>query len=155
MLIPFETIRADEKKLKQTIRKLLSNAIKFTPDGGNVSVVVKMTTQADIENADCINDAVISGYTYTTDNTSEGSANGVIEFRIVDTGIDLVAEDFERNFNVFEQMDSSTSSEFEGTGLGLTLTRKLVELHHGKIWAESDGKGTGSCFCFFIPLSHK
>ena len=70
---------------------------------------------------------------------------------ISDTGIGLSARDRERIFEAFEQVDSSVSRQHLGTGLGLALTRKLVELHRGKIWVESEGEGKGSTFTFSIP----
>lgn len=71
---------------------------------------------------------------------------------VSDTGIGLKWEDRERIFTAFEQVDSSFTRRQQGTGLGLTLSRKLVELHGGRIWAESDGLNRGSAFKFTIPL---
>lgn len=70
---------------------------------------------------------------------------------VADTGVGLKEEDKERIFDAFEQADASLSKNFDGTGLGLTLTRRLVELHRGKIWAESEGEGKGSRFVLTIP----
>ncbi len=70
---------------------------------------------------------------------------------ISDTGIGIKAEDQGRIFEEFEQIDSSFSRHHEGTGLGLSLTRKLVELHGGRIWIESEGENKGSIFTFEIP----
>ena len=72
--------------------------------------------------------------------------------KISDTGIGIEAEDQERIFNAFEQVDSSYSRKHGGTGLGLDLTRKLVEMHGGRIWVESEGEGNGSAFSFTIPI---
>ncbi len=74
-----------------------------------------------------------------------------IEITVADTGIGIRQEDMERIFNPFEQVDGSVSRKYVGTGLGLTLTRRLVELHGGKIWVESRGDGKGSTFHFTIP----
>ena len=65
----------------------------------------------------------------------------------------MKAEDLERIFAPFEQADNSTRRRYQGTGLGLSLTRKFVELHGGKIWAESEGEGKGSRFTFVIPCN--
>jgi len=73
--------------------------------------------------------------------------------RVSDTGIGLKREDQDRVFRAFEQVDSSHTRRHAGTGLGLALTRKMVELHGGRIWVESQGEGFGSTFSFVIPLA--
>ncbi len=78
--------------------------------------------------------------------------NGNLVVSVSDTGIGLKTEDHERIFGAFEQLDSSLGRRHDGTGLGLALTRRLVELHGGKIWAESDGPNRGSTFTFTIPI---
>lgn len=70
---------------------------------------------------------------------------------VIDTGIGVAPEDQETIFDEFRQVDSSLSRQYEGTGLGLALTKRLVELHGGKIWVESEGNGTGSKFSFVLP----
>jgi PAS domain S-box-containing protein len=71
---------------------------------------------------------------------------------VSDTGIGIKPQDKERIFQEFEQVDSSFSRQEEGTGLGLSLTRRLVELHGGRIWVESEGENKGSVFSFTIPF---
>ena len=71
---------------------------------------------------------------------------------VADTGIGIALEDQERTFEAFEQVDSSYTRQQEGTGLGLALTRRMVEIHGGRIWVESAGKDQGSTFIFIIPL---
>ncbi len=75
-----------------------------------------------------------------------------LEVCISDSGIGLDGKDLIRIFKPFEQAESSKSRRFQGTGLGLSLTKSLVDLHRGRIWAESDGPGTGSKFTFTIPI---
>jgi signal transduction histidine kinase len=134
-------VNADERKIKQVMYNLLSNAVKFTPDGGAISITA----------------AACSGDSYGlrrfgNDGNGSGSTSGqFIEVVVRDSGIGIAAEDLERIFIPFEQADGSSSRQFEGTGLGLSLTRKLVELHGGLIRAESSGTGKGSCFRFVIP----
>jgi len=70
---------------------------------------------------------------------------------VKDTGIGIKSEDFDAVFDEFRQLDSSKSRQYEGTGLGLTLTKRLVQLHEGRIWVESEGPGTGSTFSFTLP----
>lgn len=77
-------------------------------------------------------------------------------FCIEDTGLGIKPEHHILIFSKFEQIDSSLSRQQEGTGLGLPLTKTLIELHGGKIWLESDGvDGRGSKFYFVIPISHE
>ena len=69
-----------------------------------------------------------------------------------DSGIGILPQDLERIFKPFEQADNSASRRFQGTGLGLSLTKQLVELHGGSIWGASEGAGKGSRFSFVIPV---
>jgi two-component system CheB/CheR fusion protein len=71
---------------------------------------------------------------------------------VADTGIGIKPEDQARLFTEFEQLDSGYDRMHQGTGLGLAITRKFVELHGGRIWAESEGEGKGSTFRFTLPL---
>jgi signal transduction histidine kinase len=78
-------------------------------------------------------------------------AGGFVQVSIEDTGIGIKKDDLQRIFEPFEQAESCLSRRFQGTGLGLSLTRSMVELHGGKIWAESEGEGKGSRFFFLMP----
>jgi len=71
---------------------------------------------------------------------------------VADTGIGIRAEDIPKLFQPFTQLDASLARRYQGTGLGLALTKRLVELHGGQIWAESEGEGKGSTFTFTLPL---
>ena len=75
-----------------------------------------------------------------------------IEFSVTDTGIGIKKEHHNKIFDPFEQADSSASRLYQGTGLGLSLTKRLVELHGGEIVVESEGKGKGATFRFTIPI---
>jgi signal transduction histidine kinase len=75
-----------------------------------------------------------------------------IEICVADTGIGIESEDQERIFDPFEQVENSASRRYQGTGLGLSLTKNLVALHGGKIWVESEGKGKGAAFHFILPI---
>jgi diguanylate cyclase (GGDEF)-like protein len=99
---------------------LVSNAAKFTPDGGVIEVTA-------------------------------GTDDKCVIIRVADSGVGLKPEDRERIFGAFEQVETSYSRSRRGTGLGLTLTRNLVQLHGGRIWAESKGLDKGSTFTFTIP----
>lgn len=113
-------IVADERKIKQVLYNLLSNAFKFTPDGGSVSVQARLVN------------------------------GNFIEISVEDTGIGISSEDQKKLFQPFQQIDSALSRKVPGTGLGLNLCKKFVELHGGRIWIESE-VGKGSRFVFVIP----
>ena len=115
---------ADEGKFKQILYNLLSNAIKFTPDDGAVTI--------------------------TADLVETGEA---VRISVADTGVGIKPEDHERVFREFEQVDSSYRRQQQGTGLGLALSKRLVEMHGGKMYLESEGiEGKGSIFTFLIPV---
>ena len=114
-------LTADERRLKQILVNLLSNAVKFTPNGGSVT----LETKCDLESESLM-------------------------FSVRDTGIGIATEDLKRLFSPFTQLDSKLSRQYAGTGLGLTLVMKLVELHGGSVAVESE-IGKGSCFTVRIP----
>jgi signal transduction histidine kinase len=141
-----ETISADERQIKQIMYNLLSNAVKFTPDGGSITLAAKLGTGYSVvehENAD---------EQTSTQYQIPNRDRNLVEISVKDTGIGIRPEDTDRIFNPFEQADGSSTREYQGTGLGLSLTKQLVELHGGKIWAESEGEGKGSTFRFVIPV---
>ncbi len=114
------SIMADAGKFKQIVYNLVSNAIKFTPDGGRVTV-----------------SAAVMG--------------NMARFEVTDTGVGIAASEHEKIFTEFQQVDGSASRQYEGTGLGLALTRKFVEMQGGRIWVDSE-LGAGSTFYFTLPL---
>lgn len=138
------TIAADERKIKQIMFNLLNNAVKFTPDGGSVSVRARRTQDA--------------GYMIQDKEKTERDmhrASGImhpdfVEISVADTGIGIKHEDMPKLFKEFSQIESPYTKDYEGTGLGLALTKRFVELHGGKIWVESE-YGKGSRFMFTIP----
>jgi PAS domain S-box-containing protein len=131
-----EVLLADERKLKQVVYNLLSNAVKFTPDGGEVRL------NAAMQDASQLKDFPI---------TPNGHKQWLCVW-VADTGIGMEPPDLKRIFNPFEQLDGGAGRRYQGTGLGLALTRKMVELHAGAIWAESAGSDRGSTFTFAIPF---
>lgn len=147
------TVTADERKLKQILYNLLSNAVKFTPNGGRICLSAKSVLcrvrpgrrKNDWPGKQII-DVISAAHLPHGEDIRQG-----IEISVLDSGIGIQSEDLERIFNRFEQINGSRSQNHEGSGLGLALTKELVELHGGKIWAQSDGPGKGSLFCFILP----
>ena len=114
-------IMVDERKIKQVMFNLLSNATKFTPDGGTINVK----------------------------GTKEGKE---LVISVSDTGIGLTSTEQERIFEEFYQTNSTIKNKTPGTGLGLPVTKSIIEMHRGKIWVESEGLGKGSRFTFTLPI---
>ncbi|PKN29223.1 MAG: hypothetical protein CVU64_09315 [Deltaproteobacteria bacterium HGW-Deltaproteobacteria-21] len=75
-----------------------------------------------------------------------------LRISVADNGIGIDPNDMHRIFQPFEQVDGSSARRYQGTGLGLSLTKRLVELHGGEIWAESEGEGRGATFRFILPM---
>ncbi|HVH50539.1 MAG TPA: HAMP domain-containing sensor histidine kinase [Gaiellaceae bacterium] len=115
------TAEADERRVRQVVFNLLSNAIKFTPPDGRVDVSARLI-------------------------------DGVVEIAVTDTGAGIAPEELDLIFEEFEQgQRTNRAGRTEGTGLGLPLSRKFVELHGGRLWAEST-LGAGSTFRFTLPI---
>lgn len=114
-------ITVDELRIRQALINLLSNAVKFTPEGGQVTLEVKRDR--------------VPQWIYVS---------------VTDTGIGIAAEDISKLFQSFVQIDSGSSRQYSGTGLGLALIKKIVELHQGTVSVESV-VGQGSCFTLRLP----
>ncbi len=127
-------ITADRVKIKQILYNLLSNAIKFTPEGGKVGVRI------------AYDDGPVDPSALTLTDSD------VLKFSVWDTGVGIGPGDKERIFDEFEQADTTLSREYGGAGLGLALSKKLVELHGGTISVESS-LGKGSTFIFTVPVT--
>ncbi|GHU68799.1 hypothetical protein FACS189450_00400 [Spirochaetia bacterium] len=123
--IPLRII-CDEQRLAQVITNLLTNAIKFTPEGGSITVDAKRAAGGKDSGAFCI-----------------------LEVRVTDTGIGISKEQQENLFQSFAQVDSSISRKFGGTGLGLAISKKIVEMMNGTIRIESE-LDKGASFIFTV-----
>jgi CheY-like chemotaxis protein/anti-sigma regulatory factor (Ser/Thr protein kinase) len=115
-------VSADPGRLKQVLYNYLSNAIKFTPEGGSVTIRARP----------------IDGATFRLD--------------VEDTGVGIKAEDLTRLFVEFQQLDASMAKRYQGTGLGLALTKRIVEAQGGRIDVVSQ-PGKGSTFSAMLPRS--
>jgi signal transduction histidine kinase len=114
-------VQADERYLKQILLNLLSNAIKFTPTGGTVNLEIQGDSQRQ-----------------------------VVNLSVSDTGIGISTENLHYLFKPFVQLDGGLNRQHEGTGLGLALVHRLVEMHGGNISVTSN-PGQGSCFTVSLP----
>ncbi|MDY0747574.1 PAS domain S-box protein [Paucibacter sp. R3-3] len=115
-------VTADGGRLQQVVWNLLTNAIKFTPKGGQVQVLLQRV-------------------------------NSHIELSVSDTGIGIPGHFLPHVFDRFSQQDSSTTRSYGGLGLGLAISKQLIELHGGSIRAASLGEGQGATFFVHLPLS--
>ena len=118
-------LNGDSNKIKQVLVNLISNAVKFTPDGGNIDILIQKVYHSD--------DVV------------------TVLFSVKDSGIGVSPEQKKKIFEAFSQADSSTSKKFGGTGLGLTISKKLVDLMGGELDLKSE-TGEGSTFFFSLKF---
>jgi signal transduction histidine kinase/ligand-binding sensor domain-containing protein/DNA-binding response OmpR family regulator len=139
----------DKEKFEKIITNILSNAFKFTPEGGSIEV---KASPKSLPKEGTSND-VISPPRRGTKGVGKESLllDNYIQISITDTGIGIPADRIEKIFDRFYQVDGSHTREHEGTGIGLSLTKELVELHKGKIEVESE-PGKGSTFTVSLPL---
>ncbi len=143
-------IKADERKLKQIMYNLLSNAAKFTPDNGHIHVTAN---QLNAQKGYLIANSGKKISLPLNNSEQNEKTREYIEIMVSDTGIGLTPEDLTNIFAPFEQVESDTNRKYQGTGLGLPLSKRLVKLHSGWIWAESDGPDKGCRFYVVIPVN--
>jgi signal transduction histidine kinase len=132
-----DLVLADKTRIKQVALNLLANAVKFTPAGGAVRIAARR-----------IQGSLVNGQGESPRNSEPGA--DCIEVSVTDTGIGMSSGDCKRLFQPFLQLDNTLTKKYEGTGLGLHLSRKIVELHGGRIRVESE-PGKGSRFSFTLP----
>jgi signal transduction histidine kinase len=127
-------VSGDRDKIRQILMNLLGNAIKFTPEGGHITVLVE------------------AGQLGRDDELERFGAEHPRGFRLLvrDSGIGIAKEKQARIFEPFFQVDSSSTREYGGTGLGLTLVKNLVEAQGGRVWVDSE-LGRGSVFTVTFP----
>lgn len=116
----------DERRIRQVLINLLNNAVKFTDIGGSITLTVTL----------------LSGEEY--------GENSFLRFAVKDTGIGIAPENITKLFQPFIQIDSALNRKYEGTGLGLALVKRIVEMHNGNVGLTSE-LGVGSCFTVELP----
>ncbi len=119
------TVFGDDQRLAQVITNILSNATKFTPEGGLIEFNARLLQ---LRGDRCI-----------------------IEMHVKDSGIGMSPQEQSKLFNIFQQAEAGTSRKYGGSGLGLAISKRILELMGGEIWVESE-KGKGSCFFFTVSL---
>jgi PAS domain S-box-containing protein len=117
----------DERRIRQVLINLLSNAVKFTPEGGHITLTVTLPP---------------------LDEPNDGVQ--YLRFSVTDTGIGISEDNTKRLFQPFVQVDSALNRQYQGTGLGLALTKRIVDLHGGQVGLTSQ-LGEGSCFTIDLP----
>jgi PAS domain S-box-containing protein len=125
-------IMLDERRIRQVLINLLNNAVKFTLEGGTITLEV---SQVQLESS-----------------TTNLTPLNYIKIAVIDTGIGISAENIQKLFQPFIQIDSALNRQYTGTGLGLALVKRLVELHGGTIELTSE-VGVGSCFAINLPIN--
>ncbi|MBP0018511.1 MAG: PAS domain-containing protein [Cyanobacteria bacterium SBLK] len=142
----------DERRVRQVLINLLANAVKFTPEGGRVTLKASDRW---------ISPPYLSGVTWmqsyrTTlkDNPVQGreKARKYLRIAIIDTGIGIAPQHADKLFQPFVQIDSTLNRQYAGTGLGLALVKRIIELHGGEVGLASE-VGTGSCFTVGLPCT--
>ncbi len=123
---------ADEQRVNQILSNLLSNAVKFTPEEGSVTVRASLLTPAE---------------------AADSGERVMLAVQVIDSGIGLANDQLERIWDRFYQVESSSTRRFGGAGLGLAISKRLVELHGGRILATSKGEGEGTTISFTLPLA--
>jgi signal transduction histidine kinase len=126
------TVYADRVRIRQVILNLMSNAVKFTEEGSITLRVKRITEEVRLD--------------------GQRRTMPFILCSVTDTGMGVAEKDIPIVFEEFRQLDGSTARQAEGTGLGLPISKRLVEMHGGRLWAESK-VGVGSTFSFTLPAS--
>ena len=133
---------ADERKLKQIVYNLLSNAVKFTPEGGAVTLRARRCTRTEVALDEAMPGRLIP--------LPPGEDGEFLAISVEDTGVGIAEEHLPKLFEPFMQVESSIARRQAGTGLGLSLVRRLAELHGGTVGVASRAEA-GSRFCVWLP----
>ena len=128
-------VKGDARCLRKVLGHLLENAIRYSPAGGRIDVIVRLAPQGD--------SAIVHDQPHST--------HSFLEICVCDVGLGIAEEHLERIFEHFYRIDTGLTREVYGLGLGLTVCRHLVALHRGRIWAESCPDG-GSAFHVWLPV---
>ncbi|MGE5659272.1 MAG: PAS domain S-box protein [Actinomycetota bacterium] len=148
-------IALDERRMRQVLINLLSNSVKFTPNGGRITVEVEIESYETWEAGSRTETlekltAPQEGETFVSQTANFRAKGDILNISVIDTGIGIAPENMNKLFQSFVQIDSSLTRQYAGTGLGLALVRRIIELHGGGIAVESK-VGQGSRFTVKLP----
>ena len=146
--LPFDPpdLLVDERRIRQVLINLLINAVKFTPEKGRITLEVSQPQAISQPPEDSCPDNLEAA----TD--VESPAQHSVRIAIIDTGIGIAPDSLKKLFQPFVQIDSALNRQYTGTGLGLALVKRIVELHGGQVEATSK-VGVGSCFAIDLPCT--
>lgn len=139
-------ISGDAARLQQVVWNLLTNAIKFTPDGGRVEVKLESYEFSDL-------DSELSNSTQNSKLNAQNFQN-YVQITVTDTGKGIAPDFLPYVFDYFQQEDGSTTRKFGGLGLGLAIVRQIVEMHGGTVQAKTAGENQGATFIVKLPLTN-
>ena len=132
-------IYADTNRLEQVLTNLVSNAIKFTPNNGNIKITTTIVNAKDIQTEDCFKPDI------------ERLSGDYVQVCVSDQGIGIDKDNLRQVFDKFQQIENSLSRQVGGSGLGLAIAKQLIEAHNGAIWCDSV-VNKGSNFYFVVPV---
>jgi len=132
----------DQRRLREVLDNILENAMKFSPDGGAITLTLRPVTALLPEPDQSRNMQTPTLPTFPT----------MLEITVQDHGVGIADEHLSRIFDCFERVDMRLTREVNGLGLGLTICKCIVALHHGYLWAESQ-RWEGSTFYIWLPLA--
>ncbi|GCE22870.1 sensor histidine kinase [Dictyobacter kobayashii] len=146
------TICADRQRLKEVLKNLIENALLYSPYGGAIEIGVRMLVNEEIPSVpQQPAEYQLITCLQKTDNPALHNQQ-MIEIWIQDHGIGIEPDQLKEIFNGFHRVDTRLTREVNGLGLGLTISKRIIELHHGTIWAESE-PGKGSTFHILLPAA--
>ena len=134
-------IYADSNRLEQVLTNLVSNAIKFTPDAGEIEITSKVVNARELQYDHCFEEDI------------KKLQGNYLQVCVEDHGIGIERKDLNHVFDKFAQIENSLSRKVGGSGLGLPIARQLMESHNGAIWCDSE-VNKGSKFYFVIPIAN-
>jgi signal transduction histidine kinase len=141
-------ILADQRHLREVMDNLLENAVKYSPAGGVIKVILHPVTQIQTLQGETLSSASSEAARKQTMPIPQQ----MLEILVCDNGIGIAVEHLERIFDRFHRVDTRLTREVNGLGLGLTICKRIVEMHDGLIWAENSPNAMGSIFHVRLPI---